>query len=271
MCRWISYLGPAIPMDMLLVKTENSLAVQSKKAKEGKEATNGDGFGVGWYSDRNEAPGVYREVRPAWNDDNLRDISAHIASPLFMGHVRAATGTPVQRTNCHPFHYGRWLFQHNGLINSFKLVRRQLLLDVDPALFNHIQGSSDSELIFHLALTFGLEADPLGALAKTIGHVERALDDAGIVPDVHFSASLADGETLYAVRYSSVKQSRTLYYTRDVEAAQRAYPDADFDSGAYTLVVSEPLGGVAEWTAVPESTSIVARGSDVAMQPFAPA
>ena len=90
-----------------------------------------------------------------------------------MAHIRAAVGSPVQQTNCHPFRHGRWLFVHNGLIQGFQTVRRELLLAVDPSLFLGIAGSTDSELLFHLALTFGLEKDPLGAMERAVATSSR--------------------------------------------------------------------------------------------------
>ncbi len=271
MCRWIAYLGPSIPMSLLLVEPQNSLLVQSLNAKEGAEATNGDGFGVGWYTREREEPGLYREVRPAWNDENLRDLAAHIRSPMFLAHIRATTGSAVQRSNCHPFRHGRWLFQHNGLVPEFGRLRRQLMLDVAPELFEGIHGTADSEVLFHLALTFGLEDDPPGSLARTIGHVERRLDEAGIPCAVQFSAAVANGESLYAVRYSSENRSRTLYYSRDVEVLERFYPESEHPPAGSILVVSEPLGSVAQWTAVPESSLIVANRNRVEMTSFVPA
>jgi predicted glutamine amidotransferase len=271
MCRWIAYLGPSIPMSLLLVEPQNSLLVQSLSSKEGAEPTNGDGFGVGWYTDLRDEPGQYREIRPAWNDENLRDLSMHLRSGLFLAHIRAATGPSIQRSNCHPFRHGRWLFQHNGLIPEFGRIRRRLLMDVDEALFDGIRGTTDSEVMFHLALTFGLEADPPGALARMIGHVERRLDEAGIEPGIQFSAAVTDGETLYAVRYSSVNDSRTLYYSRDVEVLSEVYPEAEQAPPGSILVVSEPLSPMAQWTRVPESSLIVASRYEDSMQPFVPA
>ena len=67
---------------------------------------------------------------------------------------------------------GRWLFVHNGVINGFQAMRRELLLAVDPTLFDDIVGSTDSEALFYLALTFGLEDDPLGAMERAVGFVE---------------------------------------------------------------------------------------------------
>ena len=51
-------------------------------------------------------------------------------------------------------------------------MRRDLMLAVDPALFADIRGSTDSEAVFHLALTFGLEDDPIGRVERAVGFVE---------------------------------------------------------------------------------------------------
>jgi glutamine amidotransferase len=88
---------------------------------------------------------------------------------------------------------------------------------------------------------------------------------------VQFSAAVANGESLYAVRYSSERRSRTLYYSRDVEVLERFYPESEQPPPGSILVVSEPLGSVAQWTAVPESSLIVASRSQVEMTSFTPA
>ena len=46
---------------------------------------------------------------------------------------------------------------HNGLIADFSALKRDLVLDVDPSLFPYIEGQTDSEVLFFLALTLGLE------------------------------------------------------------------------------------------------------------------
>src|SRR5471030_724491 len=109
MCRWIAYRGEQVPLERYVTAPAHSLVVQSMNALEGNAVTNGDGFGLGWYTDL-EVPGLYRDVRPAWSDDNLKSLGRQIRSRLFFAHVRASTGTPVTRPNCHPFVYGRTLF-----------------------------------------------------------------------------------------------------------------------------------------------------------------
>jgi predicted glutamine amidotransferase len=159
MCRWLAYSGSPILLEELLYKPTHSLIDQSRHARLGVETTNGDGFGVGWYGDA-ASPGVFRGTGPAWSDRNLRNLAAHIQAPVFLAHIRASTGTPVQESNCHPFRFERWLWMHNGSIAEFARVKRDLALGVDADLYPSIEGSTDSELMFFLALTFGLRDDP---------------------------------------------------------------------------------------------------------------
>ena len=270
MCRWLAYVGPPIDISLVLIKPKHSLLVQSLHASMNKLPTNGDGFGIGWYTDK-EKPGIYRDIRPAWNDSNFSNVAEQTRSRMFMGHVRAATGTAIQRTNCHPFRYGRWLFQHNGSIPEYLKLRRQLLLEVDPGLFNFIEGNTDSELMFYLALTYGLESDPPAALERLVGRIEQLRKETGIEDALQFSVAVADGERLYAVRYSSCDESRSLFYTRDLEILRDYDPTlADIPAGSI-VVVSEPLGTAVAWTEVTESSLIIAEESGVEMRAFNPA
>ena len=99
--------------------------------------------------------------------------------------MRAAIGSPVQQTNCHPFRRGNWLFVHNGYIADFPLLRRDLMLAIDPELFVDIHGSTDTEVVFNLALTHGLEDDPIGALERTVGLIEENLDQIAEMREGH--------------------------------------------------------------------------------------
>jgi glutamine amidotransferase len=263
----MAWRGQAVMIEELLIKPKHGLIDQSLHSRLGAETTNGDGFGVGWYG-TGEGPGVYRSISPAWNDQNLRHLASHIESPLFLAHVRATSGSPVQETNCHPYRHGDWLFVHNGLINQFRAVRRELMLAIDPELFPDIQGSTDSELMFNLALTYGLEEDPLAALERTIGLVEGAAGAHGIENSVQASIGVSDGERLWAVRYSTEGKSRTLFASADAQAIKELHPEnprLQLIRDEDRLVVSEPfadLPGV--WHEIPESTALIVHpdGSD---------
>ena len=268
----MAWLGQPVLIEELLFKTQHGIVDQSLHARMGAEPTNGDGFGLGWYGS-GEGPAVYRSISPAWSDANLRELAAHTESPLFLTHVRAAIGSPVQETNCHPFRRGRWLFVHNGYISDFHLLRRDLMLAVDPSLFAEIHGSTDTEVVFHLALTFGLEDDPVAALERTVGVIESAAEARGVEGAVQATFGVSDGESLWAVRYSTAGRARSLFASSDVEAVRRLHPDNPrFQRlGADDrLIVSEPfsdLPGV--WREIPEATAVtVHRGGVLEERPF---
>lgn len=270
MCRWVAYSGAPLPMEELILKPENSLIKQSYSSREGAETTNGDGFGVGWYGG-GVGPGIFRSTEPAWNDRNLASLTRHICSGLFVAHVRATTGTPIQQTNCHPFSHGNWLFAHNGLISDYPRIRRELAFAVDPALFPEIEGTTDSELMFHLALTFGLEDDVMPALQRMAGFVETTCRARNIAQPLQMTLALSDGQSLYAVRYSSIGQSRSLYVSTDMEAMRAFNPNLDLFSDDARAVVSEPLDDMPKlWQRVPEATALVVAGGHVETQPFEP-
>jgi glutamine amidotransferase len=241
----------------------------------GAETTNGDGFGIGWYG-TGDGPGVFHSVAPAWANANLRHLAAHIKSPLFMAHVRATTGDGViQESNCHPFKHDDWLFVHNGLVNEFGVLRRDLMMEIDPALFDHIQGSTDSEVLFHLALTYGLEADPIGALERTVGLVETLASRHGIPNALQASFGVSDGARLWAVRYATDALPRTLFHSADIDAVQALHPDDARIRRAREgdcLVVSEPFSDLpGAWVEIPPSTALtVSAEGEVDQRPFDP-
>jgi glutamine amidotransferase len=273
MCRWLAYYGDPIPIDALVFRRQHSLIDQSLHSQLGATTTNGDGFGMGWYGDDPE-PGVYRSVHPAWNDRNLRELAEHISSRLFFAHIRASTGTAVQETNTHPFRHGRWLFMHNGLVREFPRLRRDMLLAIDPSLIPAIEGSTDSELLFHLALTFGLEDDPVEALERMTGFVEDLGERHAVQNPLQMSVAVTDGERIVAARYSSERQSRSLFFSTDARALKEMHPDVEelqLLSDEARAIVSEPLGDLeGAWNEVPEShIGVVQQGADE-LRPFTP-
>ena len=273
MCRWLAYSGSPVLLEELLYGRQNSLIVQSLHSRLGAEETNGDGFGIGWYG-KQESPAVFHSIEPAWNDRNLRELAGHITSPLVFAHIRASTGSPVQQTNCHPFRHGRWLWMHNGFLDGFAKVKRDLTVAVDPELYPEIEGTTDSELMFHLALTFGLEDDPPQAVARTIGLVESVGHEHGLEFPFQGTIATSDGERIWAFRYSSEGKSRSLFFSTDVRTLRALYPDNELlrDLGDESrLVVSEPLGDLpGAWNEVPEASYGVIQPGQDEMHPFTP-
>ncbi|MFF3500822.1 class II glutamine amidotransferase [Streptomyces sp. NPDC003247] len=274
MCRWLAYSGTPVLLDAILYRPQHSLIDQSLHARMGVETTNGDGFGVGWYGPHVDTPAVVRDIGPAWSNHNLREIAGHVRSPLFFAHIRASTGSAVQQTNCHPFRHGRWMWMHNGAIAEFHRMRRDLALAVDPRLFLDIEGSTDSEMMFYLALTFGLEGDPPGAVARMAALVERVGHEHGVEFPLQMTLAVTDGHRLWGFRYSSERASRSLFYNTRVDTLRALHPDVGFLqelSDETRLIVSEPLGDLpGAWIAVPESTYGVVQPEGDELHPFVP-
>jgi glutamine amidotransferase len=217
---------------------------QSLHAAEAKTGTNGDGFGIGWYGER-PTPGLYREIRPAWSDENLRSLCDQVRSGLFFAHVRASTGTSTTRANCHPFAHGRHLFMHNGQIGGYARIKRRLEAMIPDELYDARLGTTDSEAIFLVALAHGLTEDPVPAMARTLKIVHGLMSDAGIAEPLRFTAAFSNGDSLWAYRWACDGQPPTLYY-REV--------------AGNLLVVSEPIDDRAQgWREVPKGCALAAR------------
>lgn len=239
MCRFLAYLGEPIYLEDLVCKPRHSLVRQSLRAVEAKTVTNGDGFGVGWYGER-ETPGVYHEVMPAWSDENLLSLCANVRSGLFFAHVRAATGGGIARQNCHPFHYGPYLFIHNGQIGGYAQLRRAMEAQLPDHLYEQRHGATDSELLFLLIVARLQNGSPVvEAVRAVLQETEAAMQAKGIAAPMRFAAALADGRQVWAFRYASDAAAPTLYLK-----PQR---------GGWA-VASEPLGDDAEaWSALAQS------------------
>jgi len=273
MCRWLAYSGAPLLIGEALYSPVHSLIDQSLHSELGAEPTNGDGFGIGWYDDE-PTPGLFHSVEPAWNDRNLQELTAHIRSPLFFAHIRAAIGSAVQESNCHPFRHGRWLFMHNGYLADLAKVKRDLVLAVDESLYPEIGGQTDTELLFYLALTFGLEDDPPIAVARAIGLVEAVGRQHGVEYPFQGTIATSDGKHLWAFRYSTEGKSRTLFFSRDVRTLRELYPDREVlqqVSDDARLVLSEPIGDLpGAWLEMPEASWGMVGEGDAELLPFRP-
>ena len=244
MCRWIAYRGKTIALSHYVTEPAHSLVSQSIEALESTASTNGDGFGLGWYDQHPEA-GLYKEIRPAWSDENLRYLCRHIRSHLFFAHVRAATGTPVTRPNCHPFSCGGWLFMHNGFVGGWPRLRRRIESLIPDELYPARIGTTDSEALF-LAIMGTRPYDPISSTIRIINSVTEMVNEVG--QPFRFTAALSNGRDLYAFKYAANDSANSLYYR---EAAQEL------------LVVSEPVDRDYErWHAMPENSVLIARDGE---------
>jgi predicted glutamine amidotransferase len=255
MCRWIAYRGEVTPFEQYVTEPVHSLIAQSLRARESSGSTNGDGFGLGWYGVHPE-PGLYRETRPAWSDENLRYLCRHLQSHLFFAHVRAATGTAVTRQNCHPFACGRWMFMHNGFIGNWHRLRRKVESMIPDAFYPSRLGTTDSEAVFLAMMGAGLDADPLGAARRVLRDLVALANEDGHSEHLRFTAALANGRDLFAFRFAENDTANTLYFRQSRDEL---------------VVASEPFDKEAGWNEVPANHVLLAPASgSIDIVPFLP-
>ena len=199
MCRWIAYRGEMTALEHYVTEPEHSLISQSIHALEATASVNGDGFGLGWYGTHPE-PGLYREIRPAWSDENLRYLCRHLQSHLYFAHVRAATGTAITRVNCHPFACGQWLFMHNGFVGNWSRLRRKVEALIPDQLYPQRIGTTDTEAIFLAIMGAGI-AHPLAATESVLQKLTDFVNQTKPADRLRVTAALSNGRDLYAFRY----------------------------------------------------------------------
>ena len=259
MCRLAAYMGPEIFISSLVTEPKHSLIHQSYHAKERVEPLNGDGFGIGWYAPQFcDTPAMFKEVSPAWSNQNLRDVARVTKSSCIFAHVRAATiGGHLSRTNCHPFTWKNYMFMHNGTVFGFEKIRRSLRRQLSDETYEMVKGTTDSEHIF------GLFADRVAdfteptldnlaeSLIGAIGDIEKLKGDAGIDTPSTLNLVLSDGSRMVATRYvTRGDDSNSLYFA---SAGQYSCIEGvcHMDEGEDAfLVVSEPLDGSQTWQRV---------------------
>lgn len=212
MCRFVGYVGQKLLLADLISRPENSLIRQSYKARERREPTSGDGFGVGWYAPEiTGEPSVFTSITPAWSNRNLLNLAEHIESACFFAHIRAASpGMRVSEANCHPFRHKRFLWMHNGAIEGFHSIKRRLRRSLPDEIYHSIEGTTDSEHAFAVFLNLldGKEektnaADLAGGLVKTIWQLEEWGREVGNSEPSIYNFAVTDGQNIATVRYVS--------------------------------------------------------------------
>ena len=98
--------------------------------------------------------------------------------------------------------FGNWLFMHNGAIAGFSSLQRDLAFAVDPSLYPHIQGTTDSEVLFHLALTLGLREDPSPRWPRP-SRWRSGRHEHGVRFPMQGTVAVSDGSTVWAFSSAS--------------------------------------------------------------------
>ncbi|MDJ0343553.1 ergothioneine biosynthesis protein EgtC [Streptomyces sp. H10-C2] len=240
MCRHLAYLGPPTALRTVLTEPEYSLYRQSWAPREQRHGTvNADGFGVGWYADRDPVPARYRRAGPIWADASFADLARVVTAGALLAAVRSATeGGAAGEAAAAPFTAGRWLFSHNGSLTGWPGTLEPAAARLSAAELLSLDARCDSAFVWALALHRLRAGEPQGdALAGTVA--DLAPHDPG-----RLNLLLTDGAAIAATAWGD-----TLYYRHE--------------PGRSVLVASEPHDDQDDWIRVPDRTLLVATPDDV--------
>jgi ergothioneine biosynthesis protein EgtC len=270
MCRLLAYKGTSIIIDELLYKPKNSLINQSVNAKELEEPLNGDGFGIGWYSPEiNREPATFVSLNPAWSNRNLRYLAPKIKTECLIAHVRAASVGEVSESNCHPFHYKELLMAHNGGVENFPKIKRDIRSNLSDELYNWIKGQTDSEHIFAFLVNRILKENKevsvdsvTEAFEYTFQNLKKQMSQQGIHEAAYLNMVVTNGEFIVGTRYvtDAKEEPLTLYHSegsRYVVENGVTQMKAPKDDDQAVLVVSEKLTDDAHWTMIPRNHFVI--------------
>lgn len=183
------------------------------------------GWGVGHY----QGGEVLLRRRPI--DDrpavSLAAAVSEVRSDTLLAHLRHATVGGARTENTHPFRYRQYLFAHTGTVSAFGALRDRLAESLPEFLQRSVRGDTDSELLFHLFLSFlhdggklqQLAVDPSAvraALRSTLSLVDRLSAEEGAVP-APFNLAVTDGEHVVVVQASGPLVYRQLLGRADLE------------------------------------------------------
>jgi glutamine amidotransferase len=264
MCRHLAYLGPVVTLRSVLMDPPYGLYKQAWAPRfQRPGAVNADGFGVGWYasdaanaanaSDGSNAsngdlgdpePARYRQAVPIWADQSFADLARVTRTGALLAVVRNATpGTSQGPAAVGPFRHGRWLFNHNGVLDGWPSSTAGIAATLPTVALLELEARVDSALAWALVL-HRLRAGlvPAAALADTIG----ALHAAGVTGNFNFL--LTDGDVIAATA-----AGHTLYYRQ---------------ASGGVLVASEPADDEPGWIVVPGGSVVVAVPAQVSVTPL---
>lgn len=277
MCRFLVYKGKnEILLSKLILDPAHSILTQSYDSRlrlDTRRPHNGDGFGIGYYTDPKLGPEpcIFTSTIPAWNCINLERLASKTTSSLIFAHVRATTEGNLSDQNCHPFRHNGLMWMHNGGVGGWQFVKRRLAASLNDTWFMGVQGSTDSEWSFALFLDtldrmgHDPSSDPGAAgfghavlrkaLLRTIVRINEL---TASIPNEHtanpvslLNFAVTDGHSVVCSRYvsSKIDEAASLFFSSGTSwqapssvSEKGQYRMERRDRGAdIVLIASEPL------------------------------
>lgn len=241
MCRlFLQHSSSPLSAEGWLVGYHNSLFLQSLHDSTGRP--NADGWGIA-YLDQDNRWHVRKSDIPASHDPYYKLAAQEVVSTCILGHIRRGSVGHVSISNSHPFHFGDWVFAHNGNIPDFTRLREVFLRQIDPDLQPYIQGETDSEHLFYLFLSDIRTYHPVHdryQILSVLGEVASGILETEDIKDPSYLAltfMLSAPGITFGLRFN-----RSLYYFHDLDKI---------------LVASEPIKDYNIWREIPERTLFI--------------
>lgn len=286
----------------MITEPDHSILTQSYDSRlrlDSRRPVNGDGFGVGWYTepDLGPEPCIFTSTLPAWNCVNLERLAPKTCSRLIFAHVRATTEGSLAENNCHPFQHNTLMWMHNGNIGGWKYVKRPLADSLSDKWFLSVKGGTDSEWAFALYLDILAKegVDPSSnpengfgekvlrkAMKKTIAQINafvKAIPSDHKLADVEtrslLNFAVTDGYSVVVTRYVSSKTdaAASLYYSSGTDWVEKTKGQFKMErrdkASDVVLVASEPLTFERHnWLSVPTNTIVSISNQTVFVRPI---
>ena len=147
-----------------------------------------EGWGVGSYQTGDVL--LRRKPTESRTDLVFGEQVQNLRTDAAIVHLRGRETSARTLENTHPFRYREWLFAHTGSIDSYARIRGPLLESIPEFLRKDIRGDTDSEVLFHVVLSFLHDAgrlhdggaDPrtlIGALSSAASLIDHLIGEVG--------------------------------------------------------------------------------------------
>ena len=183
----------------------------------------------GWGAGFIQSGEILLKRRPLDESDSLdfADMIDDVRSDIIIAHIRRATVGELRTDNTHPFRYRHWMYASKGTVSAWIDVRTKLYESLPQFLKRSLRGETDSELLFHLFLSFLHDggtldhhtvsaADAFGALKSSLGLLDRIAKESG-VGATKLNILMATPEYLLASHRGAPMAYRILLGREDLE------------------------------------------------------
>lgn len=244
----------------ILLTAENAILLQSYDHP--------DGWGIAYY--KNGTPFVHKGIEPAFQDTTYQAISSAVSGHVGVVHIRRATVGNVSDLNTHPFHYGKWVFAHNGTISKFLDVKHFFEDAIDEELLPFLKGATDSEHCFFLFLSFlkkrnaiehATALDVEVALEACMKQVATWCREKNIVHTPCMNFMITNGEILGVTKlgrdlFCSIELNNEMSFSNIDEFLKDI--QGTLKGADQFLVASEKISSEYNWFEIPENSLLVA-------------